>query len=143
MILSPNSPLGFKGRQGAPSTSRWSFLHHRLTRATLHASRRFAAELLHAASSTAAPPTIVFQAAFDNLTRCRIQHGNLLEASVNITAYNNHRSAPFLRALVNKHNQVYSPEGSRRRYLINLSGVTPHLLCTCGVGGLLLHADPI
>jgi hypothetical protein len=38
----------------------------------------------------------------DNLTRGGIQHGNLLEATVNITAYNYRRSAPFLRTLVNK-----------------------------------------
>lgn len=76
MILSPNSPLGFKGRQGAQSTSRWSFLHHRLTRATLHASRRFAAELLHAASSTAVPPTFVREL----LWRPHYDHGEILTA---------------------------------------------------------------
>jgi hypothetical protein len=31
---------------------------------------------------------------------------------VKIAAYNNHRSAPFLRALVDKRNQVYSAEGA-------------------------------
>jgi hypothetical protein len=36
-----------------------------------------------------------------------------------ITAYNNHCSAPFLRALVEiRDNQVYSAEGSRRPYAI-------------------------
>src|SRR6267143_4680959 len=40
MIRSPNSPFSCQGRQGAQSTSRWSFLHHRASRATLHASRR-------------------------------------------------------------------------------------------------------
>jgi hypothetical protein len=35
-----------------------------------------------------------------------------------ITTYNNHRSAPFSRALVDKRNQVYSAEGSRRPYPI-------------------------
>jgi hypothetical protein len=42
----------------------------------------------------------------------------LLEASMEITTYNNHRSAPFSRALVDKRNQVYSAEGSRRPYPI-------------------------
>jgi hypothetical protein len=31
---------------------------------------------------------------------------------VKIAAYNNHRSAPFSRALVDKRNQVYSAEGA-------------------------------
>src|SRR5580704_19029786 len=37
-----------------------------------------------------------------------------------IASYNSHRSAPFLRALVAKNNQVYSLEGSRRRYPISV-----------------------
>jgi hypothetical protein len=36
-----------------------------------------------------------------------------------ITTYNKHHSAPFLRALVDHLRQVYSVEGSRRRYPIN------------------------
>src|SRR6516165_7306157 len=43
---------------------------------------------------------LMFQPALENLTGCRIQHGNLLEARMKITTYNEHRSAPFLRALV-------------------------------------------
>ena len=35
-----------------------------------------------------------------NLARGGIKPGDLLQAGVKITAYNNHRSAPFLRALV-------------------------------------------
>jgi CheY-like chemotaxis protein len=45
---------------------------------------------------------LMFQAAFDNLARAGIKHGDLLCAGVKITAYNNHRSAPFLRALVSQ-----------------------------------------
>src|ERR1700735_4522879 len=37
-----------------------------------------------------------------------------------IASYNSHRSAPFPRALVVKNNQVYSLEGSRRRYPISV-----------------------
>src|SRR5580704_11686306 len=37
-----------------------------------------------------------------------------------IASYNSHRSAPFLRALVAKNNQVYSLEGSRRSYPISV-----------------------
>src|ERR1700735_1137460 len=37
-----------------------------------------------------------------------------------IASYNSHRSAPFPRALVVKNNQVYSLEGSRRRYPITV-----------------------
>jgi hypothetical protein len=45
---------------------------------------------------------LMFQAAFDNLPRTGIKRRDLLYASVKITAYNNHRSAPFLRALVSQ-----------------------------------------
>ena len=45
-------------------------------------------------------PCFVFQPTLDNLAGCRIQHGNLLEARVKVTAYNQHPSAPFPRALV-------------------------------------------
>src|ERR1039457_2265518 len=34
------------------------------------------------------------------LSRFRVQHRNLLVACMQITSYNHHRSAPFLRALV-------------------------------------------
>jgi hypothetical protein len=50
----------------------------------------------------------MFQPALDNLAGCGIQHGYLLEASMEITTYNKHHSAPFLRALVDCHRQVYS-----------------------------------
>jgi hypothetical protein len=43
---------------------------------------------------------LMFQPAFDDLACGGIQECNLLKASVKITAYNNRRSAPFLRALV-------------------------------------------
>jgi hypothetical protein len=43
---------------------------------------------------------LMFQPALDDLARGGIQHCNLLKASVKITAYNKHHSAPFLRALV-------------------------------------------
>jgi hypothetical protein len=43
---------------------------------------------------------LMFQPALEHLTGCRIQHRNLLEARMKITTYNEHRSAPFLRALV-------------------------------------------
>ena len=43
---------------------------------------------------------LVFQTPLNHLARAGIQHGNLLKARVKITAYNHHRSAPFLRALV-------------------------------------------
>ena len=45
-------------------------------------------------------PTAVFQTAFDQLPRLLVQHRNLLVARVQITSYNLHRSAPFLRALI-------------------------------------------
>lgn len=59
MIRFPNSPFGCKGRQGAQSICRWTEVHHGNPRATLHVSRWYGAELLHAASSTTAPPTSV------------------------------------------------------------------------------------
>ena len=43
---------------------------------------------------------LMFQPALNDLTGCGIQHRNLLEARMEITAYNQHRSAPFLRASV-------------------------------------------
>ena len=65
---------------------------------------------------------LVFQPALDDFAGCGIQHRNLLEARMEIASYNEHRSAPFLRALVDYHRQVYSVEGSPRRHLINLTG---------------------
>ncbi len=45
---------------------------------------------------------------------------------VKITAYNNHRSAPFLRALVTNHNEVYSLEGSRRAIQLTTQSYARH-----------------
>ena len=41
---------------------------------------------------------LMFQPALANLAGCGIQHGNLLEARMEITTYNKHHSAAFLRA---------------------------------------------
>ncbi|HVB58988.1 MAG TPA: hypothetical protein VNE63_21485, partial [Candidatus Acidoferrales bacterium] len=54
-------------------------------------------------------------------------HGNLLEARMKITAYNKHRSAPFLPSL----GQLPQPSllgrgGSRRRYLIKYANLGAH-----------------
>jgi hypothetical protein len=46
--------------------------------------------------------------AFDELAGWGIQHGNLLEASMEITTYNNHRSAPSCEPWSNQRNPVYS-----------------------------------
>jgi len=58
MIRSPNSTLHDERRQGAQSKGRWTLVHHRHTRATLHTSRRFD-ETARGVSSTAAPPIFV------------------------------------------------------------------------------------
>src|SRR5437879_6533225 len=67
----------------------------------------------------------MFQPAFDDLAGGGIEHCNLLETSMEITTYNNHCSAPFSRAVVDKRNQVYSAEGSRRPYPIIFQEVHP------------------
>src|SRR6266446_1015241 len=43
---------------------------------------------------------LVLQTPLHFLARLGIQHGDLLVACMQITPYNHHRSAPFLRALV-------------------------------------------
>jgi hypothetical protein len=42
----------------------------------------------------------MFQTALREFAGVGVQHGNLLVACMQITTYNHHRSAPFLRALV-------------------------------------------
>ena len=49
-----------------------------------------------------------------------------MRGGVKITAYNNHRSAPFLRALVTNHNEVYSLEGSRRAIQLTTQSYARH-----------------
>src|SRR6266851_4134971 len=43
---------------------------------------------------------LVFQTTLQHLARLRVDHRYLLVARMQITSYNHHRSAPFLRALV-------------------------------------------
>jgi hypothetical protein len=42
---------------------------------------------------------LVFQTTLREFARVGVQHRNLLVARMQITSYNHHRSAPFLRAL--------------------------------------------
>ena len=59
MIRSANSPFSDKGRQGAPSLTRSSFLDQEFTRATLHASQQHEMDLPLVTSSTVVPPAFV------------------------------------------------------------------------------------
>jgi hypothetical protein len=55
---------------------------------------------------------LVIQLSLGQLPSGFIHHRNLLIARVKITSYNEHRSAPFFRALVVYSYQVYSGEGA-------------------------------
>jgi hypothetical protein len=57
-------------------------------------------------------PVFVLQPSLQQFSRGIVHHGNLLIARVKITSYNEHRSAPFFRALVVDSCQVYSGEGA-------------------------------
>jgi hypothetical protein len=54
----------------------------------------------------------MLQSPFLQLTRVGIDKRNLLEARMVIRSYNDHRSAPFSRALVGWHHQLYSGVGA-------------------------------
>src|SRR5437899_9163094 len=72
------------------------------------------------------------------LTCFVVGHGNLLIACVKITSYNNHRSAPFFRALVVEQLPGLLGSRSRRRHPIKLTFsevYSPTFLMTCvGIG---------
>src|SRR5208282_1282261 len=61
----------------------------------------------------------MLQSPFLQLTRVRIDKRNLLEARMVIRSYNDHRSAPFSRALVGSHHQSLLGRRSRHCYGIN------------------------
>jgi len=80
-------------------------------------------------------PALVFQPSLHHLTRLRVQQRNLLRARVQITAYNQHVSAPPSESPGFLPKPVYSPPSrSRRPYAIR---VTDQLCATllCAMAG--------
>lgn len=84
-------------------------------------------------------PVLVLWPTLHQLSRLHIQHRNLLVARMKVTSYNYHRSAPFLRALVDQplpslpaaraskseiflaiQERIYSVAGGRRRHPIKV-----------------------
>src|SRR5439155_21561309 len=75
-----------------------------------------------------APPSItvsVLSRELGQLPRLLVQHRNLLVARVQITSYNLHRSAPFLRALI----RLSAPSLLARKEPKRLSNQPPQSLC--------------
>src|SRR5690242_21676898 len=85
-----------------------------------------------------APPPL------DQFARLVVQHRNLLIARVKITSYNQHRSAPFLRALVVLAQPSLLGVRSRQRHLISLLASRTESTAkdnACPPGGELCEAE--